>query len=100
MMTHAASRGAPGEVLPMLVASLFFSFVLVMAAYFRARSSGKFGGACAISAAGVVFGCPCIFFPALALCGFLMLLVGLVCRFTGRGPGFFLKGSLAALVAS
>ncbi len=84
----------------MLVASLFFSFVLVMAAYFRARSSGKFGGACAISAAGVVFGCPCIFFPALALCGFLMLLVGLVCRFTGRGPGFFLKGSLAALVAS
>lgn len=84
----------------MLVASLVFSTVLVAIAYSLARRSGKFGGACGTAAAAMFFGLPCTFFPALALCGFLMLGVGLVCRLTGRGPGLFLKGSLAALVGS
>ncbi len=84
----------------MLVASLVFSSVLVAIAYSLARRSGKFGGACATAAVAMFFGLPCVFFPALALCGFLMLGVGLACRLTGRGPGFFLKGSLAALVGS
>jgi hypothetical protein len=99
-MTPVASRDISGEVLPMLVASLFFSCVLVLITYLSARRSGRFGGACALAAAGMVFGCPLIFFPALALCGLLIVLVGLVCRLTGKGTGLFLKGSLAALVAS